>query len=132
MTAISTTSMHSSRMRTARLLDRIPACTVHGGVYIPACTGQGCVYPSMHWAGGGLPAGVSAQGGVCLGVGGCLPDTYPVDRMTDRFKNITLPQRNFVAGGKNYIFLSKSDRQLRNLRLTNYQWTLYVRMDNFK
>ena len=81
MTAISTTSMHSSRMRTARLLDRIPACTVQGGVYIPACTGQGCVYPSMHWAGGCLPAGVSAQGGclpagmsaqggVCLGAGG--------------------------------------------------------------
>ena len=29
-------------------------------------------------------------GGICPG--GCLPDPSPVDRMTDRCKNITLPQ----------------------------------------
>ena len=108
-----------------------PACLTvsqhalcRGGVYVPACTGQGCVYPSMYWAGGVCLLGCLPRGVSAWGQGGCLPDTYPVDRMTDRFKNITLPQRNFVAGGKNYIFLSKSDRQLRNLRLTNYQWTL--------
>ena len=41
--------------------------------------------------------GVSAQGGVCLM--GCTPPA-PVNRMTDRCKNITLPQTLFV-GGKN-------------------------------
>ena len=72
------------------------------------CIPVGCVptdcwpYPSMHWAGG------SAQGGLpggCL-PGGCLPGgvcpgrvsvwgggRHPsVDRMTDRCKNVTLPQ----------------------------------------
>ena len=42
--------------------------TLGRAVCIPACTGQGgCVYPSMHWTGGGC---------VCLGgylPGGCLP-----------------------------------------------------------
>ena len=43
-----------------------------------------------------LPRGISAQGGVCLGdvilEGGCLPGTPPVNRITDRCRNITLPQ----------------------------------------
>ena len=48
--------------------------------------------------GGGVSAeeGVSAQGGVCRGEG-CLPGGEckadpPVNRMTDRCKNFTLPQ----------------------------------------
>ena len=41
---------------------------------------------------GGVWPGVSAQGGVCPG-GVCgRPPAPPVDRMTDRCKNITLPQ----------------------------------------
>ena len=79
---------------------------------IPACTGQG-VYSSNHWVGGiylggelSAQGGVCPRGGVCPGVcvcpGGCLPgvcdihppgseaDTPPVNRMTDRCKNITL------------------------------------------
>ena len=91
-----------------------PACSPYPSMH---CMGGVCVYrslhwtggvyPSMHWAGGCLPRvgclprGVSAQ---C----GCLPrgdlsrgvsasglgvaDTPPVNRMTDRCKNITLPQ----------------------------------------
>ena len=79
--------MHSSRMCTIRCSGRWG-----GDVCIKACTGQGCVYSSMHWAGGCLPRGLSAQEGVCLGdvclrgggllaggllvyLGGCLPDT---------------------------------------------------------
>ena len=52
--------------------------------------GAGGMYPSMHWAVGCLPRGVSAQGRFC-------PDacwyTHPlVNRITDRCKNITFPQ----------------------------------------
>ena len=61
--------MHSSGKRTALLVDRIPAYTVQGGVY-----------PSMHWAGGGvcILAGTGQGGvGVCpegvYAQGGCLP-----------------------------------------------------------
>ena len=93
--------MHSSRMRTARLLP---------------------VFPSMHCTGGG----VSARGGVCSGnvcsrgnvcsqwgvcYRGCLlrgvyPSMHggrhpPVNRMTDRCKNITFA--NFVVGGNKYL-----------------------------
>ena len=65
------TRMHSSRIRTARLL----TVSQHA-------LGKGGVYHSMHWAGVCLPRGgvcsggclprvVSAQGGVCPGW--CLP-----------------------------------------------------------
>ena len=45
-----------------------------------------------------LPGGVSAQGGMV-----CIPscteaDIPPVNRMTDRCKNITLPQASFADG----------------------------------
>ena len=80
----------------------------------------GCVPPasvSVLGLGGGclprgcLPGGVSAWvclfGGLCprgcLPRGKCLPNgctPHPVNRMTDRCKNITLPQTSF-AGGKN-------------------------------
>ena len=44
----------------------IPACTGQGGVCVfQHALGLGGVYPSMHWAGGCLPMGVSAQG-VCI------------------------------------------------------------------
>ena len=52
-----------------------------GGVWPGGCLPRGVC----------LPMGVSAQGGVCPG-GGCLPDTHPVNRMTDACENITLPQ----------------------------------------
>ena len=115
--------MHSSRMHTARLLTvsqlallgGVPArrCTCLGGVptrgvyllggtclggvpawrvYLPG----GCTCPG----GGVVPAWgvVPARGGTCPG--GTCPGTPPVDRMTDRCKNITLPQISF-AGGNN-------------------------------
>ena len=44
-------------------------------------------------AGGGLPRGeVSVQGMSAQGPQMWLPDTLSVNRMTDRCKNITLPQ----------------------------------------
>ena len=73
--------MHSSRMRTARLLT-VSQHALLGGV--PA---RG-VY---------LTGGVPAQGGYLLGG---VPAQVPVNRMTDRCKNITLPLTSF-AGGKN-------------------------------
>ena len=93
------TRLHSSRMRTARLLP---------------------VSPRMHRTGGGLvwgvpgPRGGLLPGGVCLGGGGgkrgaCLLSQEevcvsqhamgqtppPVNRITDMCKNITLPQLRY-------------------------------------
>ena len=77
------TRMHSSRMRTAHFSYR------------------------LGWR--SLPRG----GGVCLGglPSGCLPHTHththththPVNRMTDRCKNTTLPQTSFAAGNNRYV-----------------------------
>ena len=87
-------------MRTARAL------TIGGGG-VPA---QGVYLP-----GGGVPAqgalparrGVYLPGGVCTCPGGVpawrvyLPRCpSPVNRMTDRCKNITLPQTSFAGGNK--------------------------------
>ena len=72
------TSMHSSRMRTASLLT-IPTVSEEGGAV----------------------RGVSARGGICpVGVSAPLHAGIhpPVNRMTDRCKNITLPQTSFVGG----------------------------------
>ena len=64
--------MYTSRMRP-------PACCP----YLPACTARGGSAP------GGLLPGGACSGGVSPG--GVLP-LPPVNRMTDRCKNITLPQ----------------------------------------
>ena len=67
--------MHSSGMRTARLLTvsqhalRKGGVSQHAlgrGVCIPACTGPGGVCISTCTGQGGVCWGVSAQGGVCL------------------------------------------------------------------
>ena len=92
------TSMHSSRMRTARLL------TVSRIIRV----GGGC----LPTEGGGSARGVSARR-VCIPacIGADIPTLpSPVDRMTDRCKNITLPKTSF-AGGKNrvqYIIVQKT------------------------
>ena len=84
------TSMHYSRMRTAGLLTI--SCSIRGegvcpGGICPGCLSRemsawgclpgGCVYPSMQW-------------------GRHQPPT--VNRITDRYKNITLPQPSFAVG----------------------------------
>ena len=106
--------MHSSRMRTARLLPvspsmhcsrRVPGPGVYlvpggvpgprggvpdpgvGGVYLPrgdVPAWEGCTCPGEYLPGGGT----------------CPATPAPVNRMTNRCKNITLPQTSFV-GGKN-------------------------------
>ena len=67
------------------------------------------VSPSMHFGGGFAPRGVSAPGGLllggaCLWSGGGIPACNEADphmnRMTDRCKNITLPQTSFAGGNK--------------------------------
>ena len=113
--------MHSSRMRTARLLPVSPSmhcsreCTTWGGYLV-----QGGVPAQRE----GIPAqreGIPAQGGtgvylvwgvyLLLGgvpaLGGTYPGTPPppVNRMTNRCKNMTLPQTSF-AGGNYLLFLS--------------------------
>ena len=80
--------MHSSRMLTARAL------TIGGGgVYLPGGVPARGVY---------LPGGIPAWG-VYLPAGVPAQVLPLVNRMTDRCKNITLPQTSF-AGGKYYLF----------------------------
>ena len=101
-------------MHTACFLPVFPSMHCSRGV-VPAC--RGCTCPGGTWS-GGVPGleGTCSQG-VYLLPGGCtcsqggmyLPGRYlpryspPVNRMTDRCKNITLPQTSF-AGGKNLAF----------------------------
>ena len=69
-------------MRTARLLPVSPSMHCAGGVSTPG----GCLLPGGSALGRGIPA--------------CTEADPSGNRMTDRCKNITLPQTSFV-GGKN-------------------------------
>ena len=74
--------MHSSRMRTARLLT-YPGGSASGGLHPGVCLGV--LYP-----GGSASRGGSAHPAqVCL-------QAAPVNRMTHKCKNITLPQTSVV------------------------------------
>ena len=97
--------MHSSKMRIARLLT--VSRSIQGGGCLPwGSLPRGRVCPV-----GCLPRGCLLMGGVCPG--GCLSRGWclsrgcllrytpaPVNRMTDRCKNITLPQTSFAGGNK--------------------------------
>ena len=95
-------------MRTARLLT-ISQHALLGGVTclgeVPA-QGAGGVpakggVPAL---GVNLPGGVPARGeGAVPARGGTCPGTPPVNRMTDRCKNITLPQTSFADGNNSNI-----------------------------
>ena len=76
----SITRMHSSRMRTVHCSSRLPGvgCLSGGGIVCPGDVFRGCL-PRGCLPRGCLPRGVSAR-------------HPPVDRMTDRCKNITLQQ----------------------------------------
>ena len=82
--------MHSSRMRTARALTVSPSMLCVRGVPPPGGASSGGPPP------GGSPRGVSSGGGGegCLLQGGlsqhALRQAPPVNRMTNRCKNITL------------------------------------------
>ena len=87
------TRMHSSRMRTVRCSGRLGGCLPGG------CLPMEC-----------LPQGSPQEGGVCPGV--YTPWTQkqtppsPVNRITDRCKNITFPQ--LLLHMVNINFLKKS------------------------
>ena len=75
------TRMHSSRMRTVRSSSHVYP-SMHWELCIPACTGRGGVCLGGVCPGGVCPGGVSQH---------ALRQTpLPMDRMTDRCKNITL------------------------------------------
>ena len=81
------TRMHSSGMRTSHSLT-----VCQGGLLLGVSAPGGCL----------LPKGVSAPGGVSAAVGvvvseHALRQTPPVNRMTNRCKNITLAATKFVA-----------------------------------
>ena len=93
MTIILTTRLHSSRMHTARLLLVSPS--MH-------CTGRG-VWSWGESVPGGclLLGGVCSWGGVCTQWGVCSQGGTevdpPVNRMTDRCKNIPCPKLHLQA-----------------------------------
>ena len=68
-------------------------CLLPGGVSAPR---RGCLLPGGAWS-WGVPGPGGLGGG---GIPACTEADPPVNRMTDRCKNITLPQTSF-AGGKN-------------------------------
>ena len=95
--------MYSSRMCTARALIiggkegvylSLGVCVPARGVYLPrVCTFRGSVP-----AGRGVPAwGCVPVGGVPALRGVPAQVLPPVNRMTDRYKNITLPQTSFAG-----------------------------------
>ena len=98
------TRLHSSRMHTARSL------TITSSML---CSGGGCLVPGVPgqrdvWS-RGAPAwsreGYLPGPGGGLVPGGWYPSmhwgrTPPVNRMTDRCKNITLPQTSFAGGNE--------------------------------
>ena len=67
----------------------LPARGIPAQLGVPA---RGCACPD-----GGVPArlGVPAKGGTCPGT-----PSPPVNRMTDRCKNITVPRTSFAGGNK--------------------------------
>ena len=69
------TRLHSSRMQYRPCVDLIS---------------QHALYPGGAWSGGGIPACTEA-------------DPPPVNRMTNRCKNITLPQTSFAGGNNDSI-----------------------------
>ena len=85
------TRMHSNRMRTARLLTVSQHALLGRGVPAWGCTCLGVYLPGAVY----LSRGCTCPGGVYL-----PRYSPPVNRMTDRCKNITLPQTSF-AGGNN-------------------------------
>ena len=126
--------MHSSRMRTARLLPVSPSmhcswggvpgprgvpssggCTCLGGYLVSrgmylvpwGCTWSwGCTCPGVHLVPGGCtcpgdapgPGGCTCPWGVPGPGRGTCPGTPSVNRMTNRCKNINLPQTSFAGG----------------------------------
>ena len=69
------------------------------------CIPVGCVPVVVYrtGVGGGHYPGRGSPGGLCLGERGSLSGRPPppVNRMTHRCKNITLPQTSFAGGNKN-------------------------------
>ena len=113
--------MHSSRIGTARLLT-VSQHALPGGVPARGCTCLGVYLPRRCTCLEGTYQGVYLPMGVCTFPGGCTcpgvcvylpggctcPGTPPpVNRMTDRCKNITLPQTSFAGGNKPRISTNK-------------------------
>ena len=94
------TRLHSSRMRTAHALTISPSmlcargCMLLGGALSRGCIVQGVPAPGgMHGSGGCLVWGVPGLGGrVVVSQHALRQIPPPVNRMTNRCKNITLPQ----------------------------------------
>ena len=98
-----TRRMHSSRMHTAH------AWTIGWGVYLPGgVPARECTCLGVYLPGGYLPRGCTCPGGVPAS-GVYLPRySPPEDRMTDRCKNITLPQTSFSGGKNGWSFLKNT------------------------
>ena len=111
--------MHAAHLLTVSQHALLEGCVTAPGVYLPmgcTCLGgvpsQGMYLPRGRGAQGYLPrdGGVLAwgvpAGGMYLPEGCTCPGTpSTVNRMTDRCKNITLPQTSFVGGNETVLYL---------------------------
>ena len=75
--------------------------------HYPPMNRQTCIKTRMHSSRMHTTCSLTVSHSIRLRGGGCLPnpldaDPLPVNRMTQRCKNITLPQPSF-PGGKNYL-----------------------------
>ena len=131
------TRMHSSRMRTGRSLTA--CCSLLPGGVLPGLGGV-CLVPGgfSRPGGGGLPGrGGSAWSGGMVSQH-ALRQTPPVNRMTNRLKNITLARTSLrpVINQKYYSYKTNctilcSDRE-RILDLTHHEDDLWenIRVQN--
>ena len=87
-------------------------CTIQYYCMQQECFPEGCVPPACLLTGVYLPRGVSQ--GVCIPA--CKGETLrPVNRITDKCKNITLPQTSFAGGNNEKLIISGKHQRNRRI-----------------
>ena len=121
--------LHSSRMSTARALTVSPSMLCTGGCMVPGDVwsrgvhgprGEGAWSWGVHGLGVHVPRGVHGLGGYMVLEGvipACTETDPPVNRMTNRCKNITLPQTSFAGSNDKpwYMFSIRRTEEVNSI-----------------